>query len=317
MTATKKLVLFHRDFRRFTGGHLKVWDYFNHVAASLSYEPRIAFTPDSKWDDTNPWAKSRDRVVEWDPETADVLFLAGKDWQSLPRNKAQNFSKPIINLIQHPRHADPNDELHQFLSNRAIRICVSAQVADAIKGTSKVNGPVLVNPNGIDLGTLPKVKPYEERTVDLLICGLKAPALAKRLGELLSVEKVKFASLDDWVPRSAYLARLNDAKVTVMLPRKLEGFYLPALEAMVCGAIVVCPDCLGNRDFCFDGVNCFRPRCEEQEIADAIKKAVHQTRDEATTMLQNAAQTVSEHLLERERASFLQILGRVDELWDA
>ena len=65
----KRLVLFHRDFRRFTGGHLKVWNYFNHVRDSDWYEPRIAFTSESIWDETNPWSNSREYVVEYNPES--------------------------------------------------------------------------------------------------------------------------------------------------------------------------------------------------------------------------------------------------------
>src|SRR3977135_3980913 len=82
---SKQLVLFHRDFRVFTGGHLKVWDYFNHVASSPTHEPRIAFSPESKWDSTNPWVHSRGYVVDWEPEKADILFLAGIVWKNKRR----------------------------------------------------------------------------------------------------------------------------------------------------------------------------------------------------------------------------------------
>jgi glycosyltransferase involved in cell wall biosynthesis len=317
LSARNNMVLFHRDFRRFTGGHLKVWDYFNHVAASNSHEPRIAFTPESKWDETNPWARARDRVIDWQPQAADLLFLAGNDWQCLPAEQGQSFSRPVINLVQHPRHADPNGELYRFLSNRAIRICVSAQVADAIKGTGKVKGPVFVISNGIDLAAIPDVKPHEHRPIQLLLCGLKAPDLARSLGESLANDNVTVNSLGQWIPRPEYLNRLNDAKIAVMLPRKEEGFYLPALEAMACEAIVVCPDCIGNRDFCRDGVNCFRPAYDEHEIAAAIKTAIRQSADETAAMLRNAKRTVSEHSLEQERENFLKILARVDELWEA
>src|SRR5215831_7230989 len=105
-SADKKVVLFHRDYQRFTGGHLKVWNYFDHVIASKSYAPRIAFSNGSKWDATNPWIDSTEYVTEWKPDLADVLFLAGKDWKFLP--SAGSYRQPIINFIQHPRHADPN-----------------------------------------------------------------------------------------------------------------------------------------------------------------------------------------------------------------
>src|SRR4051794_29637786 len=131
----KKLVLFHRDFQRFTGGHLKVWDYFSHVAASPAFEPRIAFTPESKWDATNPWSAVRDRVADWKPNDADVLFLAGPDWQALADDQRSNPGRPIINLIQHQRHADHSSELRGFLKHKAVRICVSEEVAAAIRET--------------------------------------------------------------------------------------------------------------------------------------------------------------------------------------
>src|SRR5438477_11084710 len=81
--SSTQLVLFHRDFRKFTGGHLKVWNYFNHVLSSPRHDAGIAFTAESRWDETNPWLQSRSRVVDWDPERADILFLAGNDWRAL------------------------------------------------------------------------------------------------------------------------------------------------------------------------------------------------------------------------------------------
>jgi hypothetical protein len=314
--SNKRLVLFHRDFQRFTGGHLKVWNYFSHVLASNTYEPRIAFTSESKWDATNPWAEARDYVAACTPETADVLFLAGKDWNAFAPAALTKFEKPIVNLIQHPRHADPEDGLHRFLNNRAIRICVSEQVAEAIKATGEVNGPVFVIPNGINLQDIPGPAEDQKRPIEILICGLKAPQLAREIEKRLrSDENIAVTSLLDWVPRDEYLRQLGQAQMAVTLPRPREGFYLPALEAMACGAIVVCPDCIGNRDFCRDNVNCFRPAYDADAILAAIYLALGLPPDEADKMRKQADATVREHSLERERASFLEILERVDDIW--
>src|SRR3954454_23164222 len=73
MSKVQKTVLFHRDFRAFTGGHRKVWNYFNHIAAAPGYEAKVACTARSKWDRTNPWIEARDRVVDWHPDKADIL----------------------------------------------------------------------------------------------------------------------------------------------------------------------------------------------------------------------------------------------------
>src|SRR5438552_2195391 len=80
-----------------------------------------------------------------------ILFLAGTDWRGVPELDRSHFPKPIINLVQHPRHAEPNSELRNFLRNRAVRICVSQEVADAITATGEVNGPVFTIPNAIEL----------------------------------------------------------------------------------------------------------------------------------------------------------------------
>ncbi len=302
-----KRVLFYRDFQRFTGGHLKVWDYFNHVAASLAYEPRVSFSPDSKWDSTNPWSDFRTSVVEWEPNKGDVLFLGGTDWRALPESQRANFPKPVINLIQHPRHADAGSELREFLKHRALRICVSEEVAEAIKQTGEVNGPVFVIPNGIDLSAAAEVSP-NERKIDILICGLKAPELARDLQAALANTHGNVRAITDWMPRAEFLRHLADAKITVFLPRPVEGFYLPPLEGMACGTVVVCPDCLGNRSFCIDRVNCFSPPLNVKAIATCAEIAQKQTDEERTRMLERAKETALMHSLMSERESFLRLL---------
>src|SRR5205823_11686017 len=106
-------------------------------------------------------------------------------------------------------------------------------------------------------------------------------------------------------------------KITVFLPRPVEGFYLPSLEGMAAGTVVVCPDCLGNRGFCEDKMNCFRPEYATDEIALAARIALQQSQIERARMLQNAKATVRMHSLERERESFARILTSLDQLWEA
>jgi glycosyltransferase involved in cell wall biosynthesis len=309
----KNIVLFHRDFRAFTGGHLKVWDYFNHVAASPEHESRIAFTADSKWDATNPWFGSRSSPTKWEPEKAHLLFLAGTDWRALATADRAKFSKPIINLIQHPRHAEPGSELRSFLKHRAVRICVSGEVAEAINETGEVNGPVFVIPNGIDWQAIPR--PPDMRKIDIFISGFKAPELAKEVDAALKGKVPNTLCLTDRLPRPEYLAHLSSAKIAVVLPRPREGFFLPALEAMACDTIVVCPDCMGNRGFCENEVNCFRPSYDRDAIVSSAIAASRLTENERTNMREHAQATIRQHSLETERASFLKILAQIDDLF--
>src|SRR5438445_6721641 len=133
-------VLFLRNLDRFSGGQLKVWHYFNHVRHSPRHVPHIYFGEGTIWSDENPWWLERDQVLRsWSLDTADILFLAGLDWLMLGESERTRPSLPIINLIQHVRHADPVDPRFAFLPHPAIRICVSDEIADALRATGRIN----------------------------------------------------------------------------------------------------------------------------------------------------------------------------------
>jgi hypothetical protein len=126
-----KQVLFHRDFRALTGGHLKVWHYFNHVRSSGTHWAHVRFTAESRWDESNPWWPLRDEVRHRTPAAApDLLFLDGLDWKRLDPASRERSPVPVVNLIQGVRHADPALERYAFLAHRAIRICVSEEVKE-------------------------------------------------------------------------------------------------------------------------------------------------------------------------------------------
>jgi hypothetical protein len=143
--SSKKQVLFYRDFQRFTGGDLKVWDYFNHVLSSPAHSARVRFTEDSAWSELNPWFHSRELVVPpAESVKPDVHFLSGVDWRQLDPAERAESEIPIINLVQHVKHACPNDSLgrYRFLPHKAIRICVAPEVTRALESTERVRGPL-------------------------------------------------------------------------------------------------------------------------------------------------------------------------------
>lgn len=308
-----KTVLFYRDFRRFQGGHLKVWDYFNHVMHSSSYRPKIYFSKETLWDETNPWLKLKDQALQsWEPSSADILFLAGKDWLMLNKSQRKNPPVPIINFIQHVRHADPNEILYSFLEFKAIRICVSDEVASEITKTGKVNGPVFTIPNGIDFKGFPNSINQSQKKIDILIAALKQPKLGLQLMQKLHFSGSHTKLLTTSILRSNYLNELNQARVTVFLPDLREGFYLPALEGMALGTLVVCPDCIGNRSFCYDNYNCLRPDYTMESILYAIDIALKLSDYKKSKIIARAYETASKHSISKEREAFLEILENIN-----
>jgi glycosyltransferase involved in cell wall biosynthesis len=310
-------VLFYRDFRRFTGGDLKVWDYFNHVRAMPGWDAYVRFSADSSWDATNPWNGAREHVLERDADLKpDAHFVSGVDWRQIdPATRAQS-PVPVINLVQHVKHACRNDTLlrYRFLPHKAVRICVSPEVREAIEGTGTVCGPVFTVPDAIDVQPLERLAAASVRDIDVVIAANKQPEIGARVAERLSRPGVVVRLLDTRVPRAELLDCLARARVAVLVPNRKEGFYLPAVEAMALGALVVCPDCIGNRSFCLPGVNCFRPPFDADAIAAEAAEALA-AGPAADAMVARARQTARDHDLAGERAAFGDILGQLDRLW--
>jgi len=220
-----------------------------------------------------------------------------------------------VNLIQHVWHADPEDKLgrHRFLPFKAIRICVSPEVTRALEDTGRVRGPIFTIPDAIDLERLAGHARPEPRDIDVLVFANKQPERGHAiLSRLAGAGRTHI--VDSRSPQAEVLDLMARAVVTVFVPNPREGFYLPALEGMALRTLVVCPDCVGNRSFCRDGENCFRPAYDEDAIVAAAEEA-HARRDDLGWMLDNATDTARAHDLRDERAAFLEILNRVDELW--
>ena len=304
----KKKVLFYRDFKGFTGGHLKVWDYFQHVNSSDQFQAEIFMTQESTWKN-NPWKTIKKQcLTEWNPANSDVLFLAGMDWLALSEKQRRTPPAPVINFIQGIRHADKNNPLYDFLKYPALRICVSHEVSEALLSTGKVNGAIHTNTNGINLTDFP---PLAKKDIPLLIVGSKSPKLAFNLSKELSTLGIDHQLITNYIPRKDFLDKLNRASMAILLPQKKEGFYLPALEAMALKTLVICPDCIGNRSFCLDSFTCFMPHYSLKEIMRAILNAFSISKIQKLTLINNGYAMAMNNSIEKERTIFLEILSKV------
>jgi glycosyltransferase involved in cell wall biosynthesis len=309
-----RLVLFHRKYRRFHGGHLKVWHYFNHVLAAPGFDACVHFDVNSAWDDSNPWTETPDRIIaSIECVNPDVLFVAGRDWQRLDEWGLLDRGIPILNFIQHVRHAADWSIQSDYLDRKAIRLCVSQEVADAVEAAGS-RGPTVVIPNGVDVSIVDSHVP-DARPVDLLIAGLKQPVLAARAAQRLAAPGRSVEVLTEHVSRDDFLDSMRRARVTLFLPNEEEGFYLPALEGMALGTIVVCPDCVGNRSFCLPGVNAFRPAFRFDDLVLDAERALTLEASAAETLRCSGIETARSHSLDAERKRFHQVLTDLDALW--
>ena len=298
-------ILFRRDFKEYTGGHGKVWDYFNHAVA-LGLDARVYLTPDSLRDDSNPWLSMPQRIEPaWQPEKADLLFLGGMDWAAVPAFDTLNI--PIINLVQHVRHSDPALPLRRFLSRQAWRICVSRAVSEAIVATGEVAGAVRVIPAALNLPAIESASGNARHEV--FIGAFKNPVLGQSLHELLKRQGLAATLSTNWLPRRDFLEALARAHTAVLLPHATEGFFLPGLEAMALDCAVVMPDCTGNSEYAVDGFNCLMPA----PTAPSLSAAVARLQDHGLHASVRTAgrQTAARHTLLGEREAFASVLAEV------
>ena len=322
-----RLVWFHRGYRRVTGGQVKVSHYFGHVLRMPGFAPMIAFAGEplsASYARTlrELWPAGRDPAIvgHWEPGRHDLFFLAGVDWRYPEKRGFGTPDNPRINLIQGLRHVREGTELYGYLAERAVRICVSHEVAEALRATGRAKGPVLAIPNGID------VEPFEpdgegapagygHRTRPIVIAGYKRPELARDLSERLHAAHIEHRLLGAFVERSAFLDALAESQVAVCLPYAEEGFYMPALEAMALGCVVVTLDGIGNRAFCRHRENCLVAEPDSESLFRAARRALALSAPERGRLHRSARDTAALHSLEAERRRFHAILGDIDHLW--
>ena len=316
-----RTVWFHREYTRLYGGHIKHSHYFGHVGRMPGFVPGITFTGEPPTDRLagerrELWPPGEAGAApRWSPRQEDLFFLAGTDWRYLLAGGFEGLPNPRINLVQHVRHAHAGTELHGYLARRAVRICVSEEVADAILGTGKVNGPVLTIPNGIENLRESRSRAGAVPARSVFIAGYKDPELARALAGRLTSMGIDHLLWTEHRVRDEFLDRLGESRVAVCLPNVEEGFYLPALEAMAMGCIALTLDCIGNRSFCIDGENCLIAERTADSLAAATVRALELT-DEAQRRLRRAASaTVREHSLDTERKRFHAVLRDIDRTW--
>jgi glycosyltransferase involved in cell wall biosynthesis len=248
-------ILFLRKFKKASGGQIKVRDYFMHCLHHPGLDPYLFLKPDSDNKADEVWNDiPKDRIVSnVQVEKYDMVFIGGGDWRRFP--EAIDGKKKIINLIQHVKHGNKKGRLFQYLERSAFRICVSQEVAEAI--APYANGEIVVINNGIPLDIFTKNAEKVENSI--LIWARKNPKLGKKLHEKLGIQNEHVSLLLDNVPREEFARRLGKTDIFVPLPNETEGFYLPAIEGMASGCVVVCSDAIGNRSFCKHGETCLMP----------------------------------------------------------
>jgi len=263
-----KSISFHRKYYSYTGGHQKVRDYIDHfVSMGIStqlYVEGQANTRRSLFADI----EKVEYQNHYQPNNADIAFLAGMDWHAYINSGAEHSL--IFNLIQHVRHGDRNEALFDFLAQPAVRLCVSTSVKNAIEPYA--NGPCHVIRMGVSLPRL-----NEQKARCLYIVGNKQPELGQKIYAWSQQMGITAKLEDQKVERLDVLRNMSSSQVTLALPNKSEGFYLPGVEAMYYSDTAIVPYCVANKEYFSSKANIRIPDYSEEAIKNEILSAIRIT----------------------------------------
>ena len=293
-----------RHYHGYTGGHQKVRDYISHFV-SMGWQPSLFVSNKAR---TNKGLFDEIQKVNYEeiysPEQSDIIFLAGLDWQQyLPKRSKQ---KPIINLVQHVRHGDPENPLFQFLKQPAIRLCVSEAVKQAIE--PHANGPCHVIKMGHRFEDIP-----HQPIRDVYILANKQPELGLAISEWLKSMGVSVLVHTSTQEHIDVIKAMSSSRVTVALPHHTEGFYLPGIEAMHYSLMAVVPDCIANKEYFNKYANILMPNYDLKAIKKALLQSLNYSKTNVLIRNWVGKQIVKRYTLDNERAELSKCLKQYFE----
>jgi glycosyltransferase involved in cell wall biosynthesis len=239
------------------------------------------------------WFKLKKKIIFLPPFPKDEDFpesdiVVATFWPTAYEVKNLNVKHKFY-LVQHYEPIFSTDPIYSELAKNTYRLSlthlvVSHWIAEMLK--KEVNQPSIYISNGIDTKILyfrPELrKPDSKKRKKNILIVLRDMSYWKGSREAIEVcKELKSRRKDIYITLVSgskeilpELKKVVDRNIYRMLSQEelveiyhkadifistswLEGFGLPPLEAMACGAAVVTTDSGGVRDFCRDGYNCF------------------------------------------------------------
>jgi hypothetical protein len=312
------------------GGVVKIFDYVNH-AISLGYEPIIACP--EKYKPGLPLFEI-ERFSRISPENGirftgldkvavgphDLAFLSWPTHYEVaePRFSRWTEHEQVIFIVQNVRWANPG-----WIGGYALRL-LSRPMARIM--TNEV--------------VLEACRPYLNETsmTEVITLGNDSAFFAKsRTGGLSSPLKVGYTTWKSGVgdevavhfagdPSFQFRAIRNPvgwgelkelyhwSDVFLATPLGEEGFYMPGLEAMAAGSVVVTPDAGGNMAYCRFGENCLPVSLDDAgDYAAALRALRGYGAEEIEALRRGGYAAVGRHTLEHERDGFAGFMKRLSE----
>ena len=332
MAGDRKLMYFMTPTWRPVGGVVKIFDYVNH-ARSLGYRPVIAcpepYKPGlplfgiSRFSDISPEKGAKFTTLEKvSVGPHDLAFLSWPTHYEIlePRLSRWTRHEQVIFIVQNVRWANPtftNGYAVRLLSRPMARIMTNDVVLEAVRPYLNASSMTEVIQLGHDCGFFAR-----ERTggfgspIKVAYTTWKSD-VGDEVASLLKGSEFRFRAIRELVGWDELRELYHWADVFLATPLVEEGFYLPGLEAMAAGTIVISPDAGGNRAYCDFGNNCVQVGFDDaQSYVGALKALKSESVETVERLRRNGYETVKRHTLAHEQERFGEFLERLTSRLD-
>jgi len=313
------------------GGVVKIFDYVTH-ARSLGFAATV-HCPEPRETTLPIFQIDRFGALDSDPKVSfaqgfgfglgpdDFVFFSWPTHHEHVAPRMTPLHEPVqtILIVQNVRWANPafaGGYAFRLLGRPMARIMVTQEVADAVSDLLNPATPSRVIIEGHDWPFFSKDRNGGfGRPVRVAYTTWKSPVGIEAESRLASDERFVFRSIRETVDWEALRELYHWADVFLACPSPEEGFYLPGLEAMAAGAVVVIPDVGGNRAYCSLGENCIEVEYDDAgSYENALIDLVTWEPDRVAAVRSAGYGALESHRLDREREEFGRFISELDEL---
>ena len=316
------------------GGVVKVFDYVNH-ALSLGYEPIIAcpepYEPGLPLFEIPRFSGiSPDNGIPFtDLEKVaigphDLAFLSWPTHYEIvePRLSRWTRHEQVIFIVQNVRWANPRftgGYAVRLLSRPMARIMTNEVVLEAVKPYLNPSSMSEVIRIGHDTEFFARERTGAFGSPIRVAYTTWKSDVGDEVASMLGKPDSGFSSkaIRDPVGWDELRKLYHWADVFLATPLVEEGFYLPGLEAMAAGAVVICPDAGGNRAYCRFGENCLPVEFEDaSSYVDALQSLKNYGTGDINRLRRGGYESARLHTLSHERELFGGFMDRLTDRLD-
>ena len=311
------------------GGVLKVLDYAVH-AIDLGLEVTIASQEEYRdgliaFDDRRRRALTPDNGVRHvhgfgvGITPSDIAFFS---WPRHYEEIALRLGplvqhRHVVHIVQNVRHANPawdHGYPRRLLTRPMSRIYTNDVVRSAVAGLVHDGCPHAVIRLGHDVDFFASERDGLGSPIRVVHPTWKS-RVGERVADLLERdERFTFEAIEGEVAPGDLRDAYQRADVVLGAPIAEEGFYMPGLEAMAAGALLIVPDAGGNMAYCRFGDNCLRARLEDAgSYVEALEAAAAMTSSQREEMRASGLATAALHTLHQESEGFGRFLTAISD----